>query len=113
MAVTADDLKARFEAFADLTDAVIDPRLEDARAQVDESWGTDQDRATLLLAAHYLVIEGAVGAAPQLRTVSTEKLGDAQVGYFSPRDASPFEQTIYGARYLVLLKDNFSGAYLT
>ena len=116
MTVTAADLKARFEAFSSLADDRITPRITNAERRVDESWGDDRDEATMLLAAHYLVVEDAVNDGAftlQNRPVTSEKLGDAQVNYaIAGGGSDPLNDTPYGRRYLELMELNFRGAYL-
>lgn len=119
MAVTASDLKERFEAFDGLSDARVELALVDARRQVDDSWlEDDRDRATILLACHYLILEDALGGGSstiQTRTVQSEKLGDAQVNYYIPtggeanNQVEGLEGTAYGKRYLSLLRQNQAG----
>ena len=116
MAVSAANLKARYEAFSTLTDARVELSLIDARRQVDDSWlEDDRDRAITLYACHLLIAEGALdggSSSVETRQIQSEKLGDAQVTYYIPSggdvqtQAGGLDSTIYGKQFQQLLRQN-------
>lgn len=126
MAYTQADaatLKATFPKFAAVDDAVIETWLTQARRSVDDSWAED-DRAMgeMLLAAHYLTLEGfGTGAEAEIASGGLAGMKSVKSGNFSftKDDASSgaaagsFESTNYGQRWLQLLKQNKAGARVT
>jgi len=107
MAVTAQDVRDTFSAFASCSDQLIERFLAQAERRVNRTqWGEKADDATLWLTAHLLEIEcqlrsgGDVAAGP----VSMEKVGDLTVSYKIPEAASNsfMASTAYGRYYLEL-----------
>lgn len=109
---TAQDLKDRHPAFSDTPDSQVEAVITDASRWVDETWLEDDYRPALMfLAAHMLVGEGALGgdtSAPG--PVTSYKLGDASETYGNAvdpsRSISDFGTTVYGRRYMALLRVN-------
>ena len=111
---TATDLKARFPIFATVADATVTACIADASRFVDTSWlEADYQPAIMFLAAHYLVTEGATGANPAAAgPITGERLGDASVNYAAPSasaQVSDYANTVYGKRFLALLRVNQPG----
>ena len=116
---TAADLKAQLTRFAEVADATIEAWLTRARRTVDDSWCED-DRAfgEILLAAHYLTLEGfGTGAEAQLAAEGMAGMQAIRSGQLSLQKAEPmanakagtFESTSYGQRWLELLQQNRGG----
>ncbi|MEP0316756.1 MAG: DUF4054 domain-containing protein [Hyphomonas sp.] len=112
-AATATTLKARFPAFADVTDAVIEAALVRARRVVDDSWlADDRQEAEHLHAAHEMTMEG-LGSTneAQLAGFKKLKLGTLEL----ERDTStanydaPYGQTTFGQRFRDILRRNHPG----
>lgn len=120
---TAADLKALLTKFATVADATVEIWLERARRSVDDSWAED-DRAhgEILLAGHYLTLEGlGTGAEAELakaglsgmQTVRSGKLSFTKGGAMADAAAGSLESTSYGQQYLALLRQNRGGARVT
>lgn len=118
------DLKARFPIFANVDETTLQLILNEAIAEVGVEW-IEQDRApaALYLSAHLLAGEGLAGAtgtggggAAITGAVKKRKVGDVEVEFAGVAStgggsggwgASPYDSTIYGQRYLLLLRRNF------
>ena len=116
MAVTAFDLKQRFDAFAGLSDEAVAARIDDAAGHVDETWReADRDKAVMLLACHYLVVEDALHEGDktvETRVITSKKLGNASETYATPQPSpamDTLQESIYGRRFCILLRQNFTG----
>lgn len=129
---TVDDFRAKFPEFADLDDETIQTLLDEAGRNVDETWTEgDYTNAILYLAAHYHQLSlmaanesGGTGTGedasgvPAGSMITSEHIGPIAVSYGKSTSAtsagssgsgaypSPFGTTIYGQRYLDLLKKN-------
>lgn len=116
---TAAELKARFPVFEGVADAIVAACLDDAEKVVGDAWlERDRDAGRILLAAHYLVSEDALGggaASTAANPVRRQKLGDAEVEYQAIRNSGgdELEDTAYGRRFMALARRNLAGAYLT
>ncbi|MGJ0397416.1 MAG: DUF4054 domain-containing protein [Methylocystis sp.] len=115
---TAGDLKARFPAFAAVADAAVTSAITEAQTRVDTTW-TDQDGplAIMLYAAHVMTLDGlGVGAEAEMAkagalgfqtmrsgALTLERKADATGG---AGDRSILNETMYGRRFLALLKVN-------
>ena len=120
-APTAADLKARFPEFAAVSDTLINLILEEASAQVGETWlERDRKPAPLYLAAHLLTMEGEPGRSASGQGSATtgpvrrRKVGDVETEFagFGRADANGrtdagYEMTAYGRQFLRLLRLNF------
>ncbi|WP_343711904.1 DUF4054 domain-containing protein [Inquilinus sp.] len=116
---TPADLKARFPAFAAVSDSVVQGALDEAALQVDETWVSEADfrLGRLLLAAHILTLDGlgtgaeAEAAAAGAMGFKRMKSGRLELERFSAADAggdgSVLGSTSYGRRFLELLRRNF------
>lgn len=118
---TAADLKARFPEFVPVSDTLVSLILDEAVAQVGDTWmERDRKPATLYLAAHMLAMEGeparsaggtGVGTSGPVKRrkvgdVETEFAGVGSDGSFGS-GVSGYGLTPYGQRYLDLLRRNF------
>ena len=116
-APTPDDLKARYSAFADVNDAVVQYWLTDAERFVDESWPeTDYAPALIANAAHHMAVEGmgATSAADKLPAgVTSFKSGAMSVSVTesvaAARGRGGYASTRYGLAFLALQRRNFGG----
>lgn len=107
-AATSETFKARFPAFADVDDAVIDSALDRARLVVDDSWiESDRQEAENLAAAHELTMDG-LGATreAQLQGFRRLKLGSLELERESgaASSTSTYNLTTYGQRFRQILK---------
>ncbi|CTQ67134.1 DUF4054 domain-containing protein [Roseibium alexandrii] len=126
---TAAEFKTRFPEFSPVSDALVDMILAETDAAVGTNW-LERDRpvAVNLLTAHNLSMEGeperskaiAEGRSvsnAQSGPVSAMKVGDVSVTYEgrsksdqkSETVADEYRKTSYGARYLELMRKNFTG----
>ncbi|TQI72913.1 uncharacterized protein DUF4054 [Bosea sp. AK1] len=118
---TAADFRAKFPAFAAVGDPTVTLAIQEASSSVDESWiEADYQPAILYLAAHILVVDGAitdglglgaVGGAIAAGVLSEAKVGDvtaklASGGNSGGSSASGYGSTAFGSRYLQLLRRN-------
>lgn len=120
-APTAADLKARFPEFAAVSDTLINLILEEASAQVGETWlERDRKPATLYLAAHLLTMEGEPGRSATGQSgaatgpVRRRKVGDVEVEFAGAVSVSAtgdtrsaYDLSAYGRQFMVLLRKNF------
>jgi hypothetical protein len=119
---TASDLKVRFPGFASVADTTINAVLDEAIAQVGESWIEDDRRpAQMYFAAHLLIMEGqpAATAAKALGVVAQGQVkrfnvGDVETEFAgggssvnSNGQGSGLSSTEYGRRYLQMLRRSF------
>jgi hypothetical protein len=115
---TADDLQTAFPRFADVEDATVTYWLTRAQRSVDETW-TEDDFAMgqMLLAAHYLTLEG-YGTGTEAM-IASKGLGDfksVRSGSFSldrgdagGSASGTLLATSYGRRFAELAKVNVGG----
>ena len=111
------DFRARFPVFSSVADPAVETILVEARRGTNDSW-TEADRtsATLYLAAHLLASEGFGGTAGSnalTGPVKRRKVGDVETEFAGPgqgsgSSSSQYATTIYGQRYLSLLRLNSS-----
>jgi hypothetical protein len=114
---TTSDLKARFPAFASVDASIIDTVLAEAVNAADDSWVNETDfrMGRMLYAAHVLTLDGfGTGAeADQARAgllgFTTVKSGTLEVQRPAAGKGG-MSSTVYGARYMELLKRNRGGA---
>lgn len=114
---TAAEFKARYPAFTDVDDALIDAVIAEAARNVDESWcEADYQPAIMALTAHMLIEEGALGRNVEAAgPITSSKLGDAQDSYggLSTSQASgEYSSTSYGRKYMQLRAVNCQGVQL-
>jgi hypothetical protein len=116
---TAAQFKARFPAFAeDYEDAYVDAILLEASASVDESWAeADYQPAIMYLTAHLIATDasGAHEEGEEIDTggagIASESFGPLSVSYARESSSaavstSGYESTVYGRRFLALLRRN-------
>lgn len=110
---TAAELKARYPAFASVADAYVDAIILEASGRVDSTWReADYQPAIMALAGHTMTVEG-VGddVSAQLKGFKRLKVGplelerDLSLGKIT----SDLQTTVYGQRYLTLLRLNKPG----
>lgn len=120
-APTAADLKARFPEFAAVSDTLINLILEEASAQVGETWlERDRKPATLYLAAHLLTMEDEPGRSATGQSgaatgpVRRRKVGDVEVEFAGAASVSAtgenrnaYDLSAYGRQFMALLRKNF------
>ncbi len=112
-------LKAAFPKFAAVADPTIEFWLTRARRAVDDSWcEDDRQMGEMLLAAHYLTLEGfGTGAEAQLaaegmagmQQIRSGQLALQKSGAMADAAAGSLDSTSYGQRYLELLRQNRGG----
>lgn len=116
---TANELQARYPAFATTADGTVDTAIAEAARFVDESWFEDDYQpAIMALAAHNMTMEGALGGTVQNGgAITSEKLGDASTSYGNAisdsKTVSDWSQTVFGRKFLLLLRVNQGGAAVT
>lgn len=113
---TAADLKARFPAFAAVVDPIVTSAIAEAQTRVDTTW-TDQDGplAIMLYAAHVMTLDGlGAGAEAEMakagalgfQTMRSGALTLERKADVPGADRSILNETMYGRRFLALLKVN-------
>ena len=124
---SALDLKARYPEFAPVDNALIGSVINEAAAQVSTRWlERDYVPAIINLAAHLLASEGEPSrtrnngvVVADLGPIKSVQVGAITTTYAS-RDESESQttssvapnqlaDTVYGKRYLMLLRANFAG----
>jgi hypothetical protein len=121
VAPTPTTFKARYPEFTAVSDVLVQLVLDEAIAQVGDTWlERDRARAQMLLAAHMLTMEGEpartnTGSGVGLSgAVKRRKVGDVETefaglggGGSGGSVATGYAATIYGQQYLTLLRQNF------
>lgn len=120
---TADDLQAAFPKFAAVTDETVEFWLKRARRSVDQTW-TEGDYAMgqMLLAAHYMTLEGlgagaeaesALSGTSDYQTIRSGSLTLTRFAKDGGAASGQFASTSYGRRFLELAKVNTGGPLVT
>lgn len=113
MDITAKSMQEKFPALAGAQPvATIEFAIEEARRHVDQTWVPgDQIRAMMWYTAHLLALGVMTGESGTGQMVSSENITGlgSQTYVVAPWDACLLETTIYGRRYLELLKLSFGG----
>lgn len=117
---TPETFKARYPEFTPVSDNLIQLVLNDAFADVGETWlERDRARAQMLLAAHILTMEGEPGrtttgqGSAGTGFVKRRKVGDVETEFATPGAssgggaASGYASTTYGQEFLLLMRKNF------
>ncbi|WP_131114294.1 DUF4054 domain-containing protein [Lichenihabitans psoromatis] len=112
----AADLVSRFPAFATVPTVTLTARLAEASTRVDQTWTSGEDGlAILLYAAHLLTLDGfGGGAEASLAAAGALGFTSFRSGQFSlerrgserTTQVSDLSETIYGRRFLALLRVN-------
>lgn len=109
---TADQLQARFPAFAAVDDAVVTSAIAEAAGRVDDTWAeADYQLAIMLYAAHVMTSDG-LGTSDDtlfagLRSVTIGPLSFSSVPLDQQSSASGgLRATSFGRRYLEILRRN-------
>lgn len=120
---TPAELKALIPAFAAVPDATVQVWLNRAARIVDASWAeADQQHAQILLAAHYMTLNGlGTGAEAELAASGTLGFKSMKSGALSldRGDSDQFKHmgeygtTAYGRQFWPLLKANKGGPLIT
>lgn len=119
---SAATFKARHPRFAAVADATVDLYLTDAAAQVGTTWSdTDGPAGIMYLAAHLMVMEGALdptkvaaGVGNQIKKVKAGEV-ETEFAVDAANKNVGLSATVYGQRYSDLAARNggqFSGAVL-
>ena len=101
---TPFDFQVRFPEFSETDEGLIQILLDEAGADVGETWAED-DRApaTLYLAAHLLSSGGGVAASG---AVKRRKVGDVETE-FAGMSGYGLNSTSYGQRFAIIRRRNF------
>lgn len=110
--------KTRFPEFASVPDATLTAVIDEAVAEVGESWTLpDRYTAQFYLAAHLLASQGygagSASGSAMVGTMKRRKVGDVEVefagavGTSSGAGISDYKSTPYGVQYLRLKRRNF------
>jgi hypothetical protein len=116
---TATEFKARHPRFASVSDDTVTAYLDEAFRSVNDCWNeADAKSGTMYLAAHLMVMEGALnptGNAPGIGNQITHvKAGEVETDFstdtippgISGQLWATYGSTIYGRRYLDLAARN-------
>jgi hypothetical protein len=113
---TPDAMRLRFPEFAAQTDAALGFAIEEAELAVDDpSWVTPANalNALMLRAAHYIATGLMTAESGTGQIVESESITGLGTTTFArvplPPEACDLEATVYGRRYLDLVRANFSG----
>ncbi|NTS31270.1 DUF4054 domain-containing protein [Phyllobacterium sp. BT25] len=121
-ALSAEMFKARYPEFAPVSDALISLVLGESSSVIGDGWlQRDRAQAQMLLAAHKLAMEGepqrskggGVGGGTISGAVKRMKVGDVEVEYAGVGGAAGitggYASSVYGQRYLALMRLSFGG----
>lgn len=110
---TAEAMRLKFPEMAGQADAAFEFALEEARRLVDATWTpADVQLGIMYYGAHIIAVTVMTEGSGTFQVEQSERIGDLSVTYASigiPRDPGELETTIYGRRFLDLVKRNFSG----
>lgn len=118
---TASDLKAAFPRFDAVADVTVEYWLTRAQRSVDDTW-TEGDYAMgqMLLAAHYMVLEGlGTGTEAELASKGMAGLKSVRSGSFAfervdgASSRNSLASTSYGERFMALARVNVGGPRVT
>jgi hypothetical protein len=112
---TADDLKARYPAFAAVADETIDLWLADAARVVDESWPeASYAPAKMAHAAHSMVEVGVLASGGAIPAgVTSFKSGTFSASISDKlASATGYDSTVYGRQFKAMQRAAFSGPRL-
>jgi hypothetical protein len=118
-APTPDDLKTAFPAFNDVEDAAVTYWLTRAARVVDSGWGDDDGpHATILLAAHYLTLQGlGTGAEAEAAAAGASGFKRIKSGSLEMERADggsgEYDTTAYGRQFQSLLRTVRGGPRVT
>lgn len=122
---TADQLQAKYPAFAAVDDAVVDLFITDANRSVDTTWTEgDYQTAIMLLACHLMTMAGhGTGGDAQVNAQGLAGFKSIRSGQLSLDRGSAADQpsgyppqyvgSIYGQQFWNLLKLNKPGGAVT
>lgn len=109
---TAAALKVRYPGFADVADDTVEAAITDAARGVDSTWTEgDYQPAIMALAAHLMTLEGqGTSTEAQLAGIRALRVGSLSLERTnSAGDAGSLGSTMFGQRYLALLRANRGG----
>lgn len=128
---TATEFKTRYPEFSAVGDATVNAMIAEAELQVGSTWIEDDRRpAVMALAAHWMVLEGeptrttsggSTGGGTSTSEAATYTVGDVTTKIESGSGTTTstttstgsvftgvaYTSTIYGQRYLQLLRRSF------
>ncbi|QJD54314.1 putative structural protein [Aminobacter phage Erebus] len=125
-APTIDDFKTRYPEFVGIADPTLQMILDEAIAEVGDTW-VEKDRtpAVLSLTAHMLASQGlgapsaGGGGVAVTGAVKRRKVGDVEVEFAGVASEgsgngalSGYRTTMYGRRYLELMRKSFPAVYV-
>ncbi|WP_019997259.1 DUF4054 domain-containing protein [Aureimonas ureilytica] len=124
---TYSDFMTRYPVFAPISEPLVQAVLDEAAGTVGAPDRTrwlegDYAPAIMLLTAHTLIVDGALsgGATSSVGQyagpITKERVGEVEVTYGAQGSGSGgaasgdgLASTVYGQRYLALMRANFSG----
>lgn len=116
MAIDAATLKMRYPAFATVSDTTINYWLTDAARIVTNSWGDDQEPATLALAAHSMSSTPGVVSSAIPAGVTRFRSGSTDIAFSDSAAARSaeggYKSTPYGREFAAMLRRNVGGPML-
>ena len=121
MAITTSQFRTRFPEFDAICDNVIDMFITDAELFVQESyWGPKYDLGLYYLTAHFIAKQEQMknstpgaGSSQPSGAITSRAVDGVSVGYSNPFSSSSgsgknrlveFESTVYGQRYIQLIR---------
>lgn len=111
MAITPDTFKIRFPEFEDISNDRIQLFIEDSKLIMNEShWGDVYDLAQANLTAHFLSLANSAssGNTSVSGPVSSRSVDGTSITYTNDMPNSQlemyFSSTVYGLKYITLLK---------
>ena len=117
--MTPSLLRLRYPAFSKVDDATIAYWLTDAARIVTNSWGPDQEPATLALAAHNMATTPGVlssGSSSIPAGVTRFRSGSTDISFSDSAAAQSaeggYKSSAYGREFAVMLRRNCSGPML-
>jgi len=111
--ITAAAVKMRFPALVGTPDSQIEFAIEEAQRWVDDTWlPGDRIPAMLYLSAHFLALAAMAAESGTGQLVQSERIGQLSTTFATvsqPPTARDLQTTLFGRRYLDLLRRNFGG----
>lgn len=111
--IDAATLRLRYPTFAATPDVTLAYWIADAGLTVTDAWGTDQEPATLSLAAHNMAVQGLDGSDPSMAGVTSFRSGAFSLTRSdASASATGYASTIYGREFLTFARRQFAGPRL-
>ncbi len=113
---TAASMKLKFPEFVPQPDATLEFAVEEALLSVDDTWMPEfMTPAVMYLAAHHVMVAIARAESGTGQRLKSESMDGMSKTYDTDQvrpDPADYTTTLYGSRYLEMLRSNVPGVLL-